>query len=177
METKLEIQRLTRFKSVAEISECLDLSKKTIRGVLAAFPSLKPRHHITPDFIREVMALIPSFTNGEIAVKLNVPESAVRRVIAQYSLRRTREQDNAIRSRVRKNLYAAERRRVLFGFEQQTDLKVFSNRERNVLRGMLRKLSYIVKKNEMTVYYDQYTRRNETYEVRGSKLGLTFVSL
>lgn len=174
LEQKIEIHHMTRSMTVPEIAEALNMPVKKIRSALAGFPSLKPKHVITPELIKKVMELLPEHTNGEIAEILQISTSSVRRVIEQYELRRTREQDAAIRSRIRSRLLTAERRRVLFGLDQQTRLKVFSNQEKNILRGLLRRLNYHVIRNDMTILYDKNTSRNETYEMRGVKLGLSF---
>lgn len=165
--------------SIPEIADYLELPVKTVKRIsVRTAPSItKPRKVITPDAVRNVKTLIGDYTNGEIATALGISLASVKRIIVQFSLSRTPEQNKSIRSRIRSKMISSERRRVLFGLDQHTNLKVFSNRERNMLRGMLRKLGYIVKRNDMLILYDRCTRRNVTYEMRGAKLGLSFAKL
>lgn len=180
LDERLEIQRLAMILSNAEIAERLNIPLRVVKYVKIRFPPpvrRKLSKVICPQLIDAVRDMMEQYSNNEIAARLEISVATVRRVLSNYNLSRTREQESTIRSRLRKELIIAERRRVLFGREQKTNIKVFTNRERNVLRSNLRRCGYIVIRNDMTVYYNSSTRRNETFEERGKKVGLSFAPL
>lgn len=136
------------------------------------------RQKITQDIINQVRTMMRDFSNSEIAKKLNISLSTVKRIIKDNGILRSREEKESIRSRSRKDLIRAERRRAIFGFDQKTDLKVFTNRERNSLKYCLRRKRYrFLKRGDNTAYYDSQTERHPPYEERGIKLGIKFIEM
>lgn len=134
------------------------------------------RIKITKDLAEKVSLLIKDNSNSEIAGRLKVSVTTVKRVISEYRLSRTKEELETIRSRTRKDLIRAERRRAIFGLDQKTDIKVFTNRERNSLKYCLKRRKYLfLYRGATTAYYDEQTNRYPPYEERGRKLGIRFI--
>lgn len=133
------------------------------------------RKRITSD-LRELTAeLMKSHSNLEIADKLKISVSTVKRIIKENDLKRSDADSVAIRSRTRKELIRAERRRAIFGLDQKTFIKVFTNSERNKLKYCLKRRRYIfLKRGENIAYFNSFTNRYPPYEERGVKLGLKF---
>lgn len=133
------------------------------------------RKKTTSEQIEQILALRRELSNSEIAEKLNLSISTVKRILREYGVTRTRKEAQEIRSRTRKNLIKSERRRAIFGLDQRTDIKVFTNRERNILKYCLKRRHYVfLHRGENTAYYNEQTSRNRAYEERGSKLGIKF---
>lgn len=133
------------------------------------------RINITKDLAEKVSLLIKDNSNSEIAGRLRVSVTTVKRIIRENRLTRTKEELENIRSRTRKELIRAERRRAIFGLDQKTDIKVFTNRERNSLKYCLKRRKYLfLKRGETTAYYNEQTNRYPPYEERGRKLGIKF---
>lgn len=136
------------------------------------------RPKITDKLTEQTRNLMRELSNLEIANELRVSLSTIKRIIRENGLTRTREESESIRRRTRKELIKAERRRAIFGLDQKTEIKVFSNRERNNLKYCLRRKRYrFLKRGDNTAYYDDQTTRNTSYEERGRKLGLRFKQL
>ncbi len=136
------------------------------------------RPKITTELIASIKEMIQNYSNFEIAEKLKISLSSVRRIIKDNHFSRSKEEKDAIRSRTRKDLVRAERRRAIFGFDQKTDIKVFTNRERNTLKYCLKRKHYVfLTRGDTTAYYDESTTRHPPYEERGRKLGLKFKPL
>lgn len=133
------------------------------------------RQKITQTLVEQTRCLMQEFSNFEIAQKLKISLSTVKRIIREQGFMRTRSETEAIRRRTRKELVRAERRRAIFGFDQKTEIKVFTNRERNTLKYCLKRKRYkFLKRGDNTAYYDENTARHPPYEERGRKLGLKF---
>lgn len=133
---------------------------------------------ISSDIINAVEELVKDFSNCEIATKLKISLSTVKRIIRDNHFCRSNEEKDAIRSRTRKDLIKAERRRAIFGLDQKTDIKVFTNRERNTLKYCLKRKHYIfLRRGDTIAYYDESTSRHPPYEDKGRKLGLKFKPL
>lgn len=129
----------------------------------------------TKELIEKIGELIKDYSNFEIASKLNVSLSTVRRILKENHYARTKEEKEAIRSRTRKDLVRAERRRAIFGLDQKTGIKVFTNRERNTLKYCLKRRKYIfLRRGDNTAYFDKGTNRYPPYEEKGIKLGIKF---
>lgn len=136
------------------------------------------RQKITQTLVEQTRCLMQEFSNFEIAEKLKVSLSTIKRIIREQSFSRTREESESIRRRTRKELIRAERRRAIFGLDQKTDIKVFTNRERNNLKYCLKRKRYkFLQRGDNTAYYDDNTARHPPYEERGRKLGLKFKQL
>jgi len=117
-------------------------------------------------------------SNAEIASHLKVNISTVKRIVKKKGWTRTPEEKEQIRSNTRKNFIRAEKRRAIFGLDQKSEVKVFTNRERNALKYCLKRKHYrFVKRGDVVAYYDENTLRSAVYEARGRKLGLKFQSL
>lgn len=130
---------------------------------------------ITSDLIAQTEEMIKDHSNCEIADKLRISLSTVKRIIKDNNFFRTREDKEFIRSRTRRALIRAERRRAIFGLDQKTEIKVFTNRERNSLKYCLRRRNYLfLQRGDNIAYFDARTQRHPTYEERGRKLGLKF---
>lgn len=136
------------------------------------------RMKITSSIASQTRELLNSHSNSEIAEKLKVSLSTIKRVIRENGLRRSRTDQESIRSRKRKELIRAERRRAIFGLDQKTDIKVFTNRERNNLKYCLKRRNYLfLHRGDNTAYFDENTNRFPPYEERGKKLGIRFKQL
>ncbi len=133
---------------------------------------------ISTELIADVEELVKDFSNCEIATRLKISLSTVKRIIRDNHLGRSKEEKNAIRSRTRNDLIRAERRRAIFGLDQKTEIKVFTNKERNTLKYCLKRKKYVfLARGDTTAYYDSATSRHPPYEERGRKLGLKFKPL
>ena len=136
------------------------------------------RKKTTSEQIERILALRSEFSNSEIAEKLSLSISTVKRIVKAQGCSRTQEEAVKIRSRTRKSLIRGERRRAIFGFDQKTGIKVFTNRDRNMLKYCLRRRNYIFLSRGATIaYYDRDTSRYPPYEEKGLKLGLKFLQL
>ena len=136
------------------------------------------RTKITKQLIEQTQILMQEYSNFEIAEKLKVSLSTVKRILRENGFIRTKEEIESIRRRTRKELVRAERRRAIFGLDQKTEIKVFTNRERNSLKYCLKRKRYrFLKRGDTTAYYDEQTCRHPPYEERGRKLGLRFKQL
>lgn len=125
--------------------------------------------------IAQILSLHKELSYSEISEMMNVSTSTIKRIVKINRGERTREESEAIRSRSRKKLIRAERRRAIFGLDQKTYIKVFSNKERNVLKYCLKRRRYIfLHRGENIAYYDEQTNRHPLYEERGRKLGIKF---
>lgn len=130
---------------------------------------------ITTELASQIKSLYKYHSNSEIASKLDVSLSTVKRIMKENNLDRTKTDLEVIRSRTRKDLIRAERRRAIFGLDQKTEIKVFTNRERNSLKYCLKRRKYrFLGRGDNTAYFDETTNRYPPYEERGSKLGLKF---
>lgn len=133
---------------------------------------------ITKELTIKIAEMIKDYSYCEIADRLKVSLSTVKRIIRFNNLKRTREDEANIRARTRRELVRAERRRAIFGLDQKTDIKVFTNRERNALKYCLKRRKYIfLRRGDNTAYFDTSTNRYPPYEERGRKLGLKFKPL
>lgn len=126
------------------------------------------RRVITDELIESVAELVPVMSNSAIAQKLNVSVTTVIKIQKQQGIKRNKEALQRIRSESRSNLIRTERRRALFGLEQHTDIKVFTNRERNVLKNLLKRKGYVfIKRGDVIAYISNNTKRVDKYEERG----------
>lgn len=76
----------------------------------------------------------------------------------------------------RKETFRKERVRVNWGFEQRTKLRVVKcPKEKIHLRNKLRKRGYEIERASNEAYITETTRRSEQMEVRGRKMGITFI--
>ena len=133
------------------------------------------RNKTTVDQIVMILTLHKELSYSEISEKLSLSTSTIKRILKENQGKRTKEETKAIRSRTRKKLIHAERRRAIFGLDQKTDIKVFTNKERNVLKYCLKRRRYIfLRRGENIAYYNEQTNRDPIYEERGCKLGIKF---
>lgn len=133
---------------------------------------------VTDETIESIRELYHTMSDPQIAEKLGCSTRSVLSVRHSFGMHRTKEESSGIRSRNRIMQVKAERRRAIFGLDQKTCLKVFSNRERNILKSRLKRKNYLMPTRGGTiVYFDENTIRNEEYENKGVKLGLSFMSL
>lgn len=131
---------------------------------------------ITKEIENKIILLSKTRSHSEIAKVIGCGKKTIWRVLHSNNVTRSAEDKTAIRSRVRTDLIRAERRRGIFGIDQKTDLKVFSNKERNVLKYCLRRIGYIFPiRGQNIAYYREDTKRNRDYEERGKKLGIIFM--
>lgn len=133
---------------------------------------------ITQDLRDRVIEMANGYSIREIAEELKVSTSTVNRIIKAHGIERSKEDESTMRSRIRKNLVRAERRRALFGFDQRTNIKIFTNRECAKLKYCLKRRKYIfLHRGDKTAYFDAGTVRHDGYEKKGVKLGLKFQPL
>ena len=133
------------------------------------------RNKTTNDQIALILSLHKEFSYSEISEKLSLSTSTIKRILKENQGKRTREETKAIRSRTRKKLIRSERRRAIIGLDQKTEIKVFTNKERNVLKYCLKRRRYIfLHRGENIAYYNEHTDRHLIYEERGRKLGIKF---
>ena len=136
------------------------------------------RTSISKDKIEQTSILMKNHSNSEIAARLDISVTTVKRIIKDNKFQRTQDEQRAIRSRLRKELIRAEWRRSIYGLDQKTGLKVFTNRERNSLKYCLKRLNYrFFSRGDISAYYDERTKRNPAYEERGRKLGIKFFQM
>lgn len=130
---------------------------------------------VTDELISRIGEMYAAKSNNEIAEELQISVWAVKKVLKENNFVRSHDDKCKVRSRTRTELVKAERRRAIFGFDQKTDIKVFTNRERNSLKYRLRRKGYrFLSRGDTTAYYDDGTERIPVYEERGNKLGLKF---
>lgn len=131
---------------------------------------------ITEEIKRRIVELIKEGrTVPETAGMVGCGVSSVKKVMRDNNIVRTAKVKSAIRSRVRSEYVRAERRRAIFGLDQRTNLKVFSNKDRIILRYCLKRKGYVFKeRGGNTAYYSEETSRDRRYEEKGIKLGLRF---
>lgn len=136
------------------------------------------RPAISPEIILQISNMIEEYSYSEIAARLHLHVASVKSNVKKYNITRSKEATAGIRSRIRKNMIKSERRRALFGFDQHTNLKVFTNPERMRLKLYLKRYNYIIRsRGSMVVYYNENTKRVRDYEERGRKVGLKFEQL
>lgn len=129
---------------------------------------------------KTVQELLKTHSILEVATILGCHQSTVCRIVNRSGekVERTKEEKTTIVSRIRKDCYRAERRRSLFGFEQKTNLKLYSNKPRLKLKYCLKRKGYLfLKRGDNTAYFNEGTRRDMTYEARGRKLGMDFMPI
>lgn len=125
--------------------------------------------------VQAIGSMVNEKSNREIASELNISITSVKDIRRKYNANRSKADEVKIRSRTRIQLVRSERRRAIFGFDQNTNLKVFTNKERNALKYCLRRKKYkFLARGDTIAYYDQETIRTPTYEEKGIKLGLKF---
>lgn len=132
-------------------------------------------HVVTGQYVDKVGSLYKEKSDAEIAAELHICVFTVKKIRNANGFIRTAEEKKRIRSKTRTNLIRAERRRALFGLDQKTSIKVFTNRERNILKNCLKRKKYVfLKRGDVVAYWDENTIRDISYEERGRKLGLKF---
>jgi len=94
--------------------------------------------------------------------------------VKKYHLVRTADDARQIRSRSRRSIIKREKARVLFGLPQKTNIKVVGNKERVVLKSILKSFGYLVIPGHNTLYYNEELKRRPIRESNGQKMGLTF---
>lgn len=130
---------------------------------------------VTDEVKARIIGLAASRSISEVAKEVGCSGSTVSTVIREAGVVRSAADKAAIRSRVRSEYVRAERRRAIFGLDQKSSLKVFSNRDRAILKYCLKRKGYIfVERGDTTAYFDADTRRDRAYEEKGRKLGLRF---
>lgn len=133
---------------------------------------------ITEELISRIEGMFATKSNNEIANELNISVCTVKKILKENNFVRTYDDKYKVRSRTRIDLIKSERRRAIFGLDQRTELKVFTNRERNSLKYRLRRKKYkFLNRGDTIAYYDDETQRKSAYEERGYKLGLKFKPL
>ena len=85
---------------------------------------------INQEKIGLIADLVKTKSLSEVAKTVGCSVSSVSKVIKDGGIVRSREELSSIRSRVRTDLIRKERRRAIFGLDQNTDIKVFFNKER-----------------------------------------------
>lgn len=132
---------------------------------------------ITKEATEQIISLLHAKSVAEICSIVGCSRSSVYKVMGDQNIARSKEDISQMRSRVRTDLIRAEKRRCIYGLDQKTGVKVFFNKERNTLKGCLRRKGYYFpERGKNVAYYDDTTVRNAIYEERGRKLGITFVS-
>lgn len=116
-----------------------------------------------------------NLTYGEIAKRTGLTKNGVWKIAQSLGLRHTKEQRNRKLSKAISEVYRKERSRVTFGFDQKTNLKVVSNRKKNMLRHRMKEYGYIVTgRGDNVLYYTDSLARSPEREERGARLGLRF---
>lgn len=130
---------------------------------------------ITKEIENRIIFLSKTKSYAEVAKTIGCSTKTIWRILHSNNVVRSSEDKAAIRSRVRTDLVRAERRRAIFGLDQKSNLKVFTNKERNKLKYCLRRIGYIFPiRGENVAYYREENKRNAAYEERGKKLGIIF---
>lgn len=129
------------------------------------------------EWIKHVLRHFHNRSFGEMAAELGVTKTTIHRIASKLGLKRTREENASVNSRVRCEMIRRERRRAIFGLEPVTNIKVFTNRPRILLRAKLKAVGYIVGKERNILYYTGNLKRRIQMEARGVKLGLHFFPL
>lgn len=130
---------------------------------------------ITDDIVARIADTIQDHSASETAAIIGCGVSTVFKVIRENNIKRNPDGKMSMRSRIRKEFVHAERRRAMFGFDQKSNVKVITNKERNVLKYKLKRKYYIfIKRGDTTAYYDDRTVRDSRYEELGRKLGIRF---
>lgn len=123
----------------------------------------------------KIIELVKRHSISEVALKVGCGVVSVSKVIKEYNIQRSKEDLAAIRSRVRTDLVRAERRRAIFGLDQKSNLKVFSNKDRNKLKYCLKRKGYSFPERGVNIaYITKNTVRDLGYEEKGRKLGIQF---
>lgn len=126
--------------------------------------------------IDRIINLVKTKSISEVAAMAGCSVSSVYNVIKGHKINRTKEELSSIRSRVRTDLVRKERRKAIFGLDQETNIKVFFNKERNALKYCLKRKGYIFLQRGVNIaHYGAETRRDEIYEEKGRKLGIRFL--
>lgn len=131
---------------------------------------------IDNDVKKKILELIKDKSISEVAALVGCGISSVSKVIRDNKIVRSKEDLASIRSRVRTGMVKSERRRAIFGLDQKSNLKVFSNKERNALKYCLKRKGYLFFERGVNIaYFNEETMRDEKYEERGRKLGIRFL--
>ncbi|WP_286145282.1 DNA-binding protein [Bacteroides caecimuris] len=131
---------------------------------------------INQEKIGLIADLVKTKSLSEVAKTVGCSVSSVSKVIKDGGIVRSRVELSSIRSRVRTDLIRKERRRAIFGLDQNTDIKVFFNKERNVLKYCLKRKGYrFLQRGVNIAYYAEDTKRDDIYEEKGRKLGIRFL--
>lgn len=130
---------------------------------------------ITDDIKCRIAELRKDHSVLEIASIIGCSVRTINYVLSRTYVTHTNDDSANIRSRVRKQIVKDERRRALFGLDQRSSVKVFSNKERIILRYCLKRKGYLfMSRGSNVAYFDSSTIRDYEYEEKGVKLGLKF---
>ena len=130
---------------------------------------------MTEETRRRIIELSAARSISEVARAVGCGVVTVSTVLREAGVVRSAAEKTAIRARVRSEYVRAERRRAIFGLDQKSRLKVFSNKDRAMLKYCLRRKGYIfTERGGTTAYFNGDTRRDHAYEEKGRKLGLRF---
>lgn len=133
---------------------------------------------LTNEIKEQIIQLRKTHSTAEIAKMFGCTSRAIEYVLKENGLFQNSSDSAAIRSRVRRQNVRDDRRRALFGLDQKTNLKVFSNKDRIILRYCLKRKGYIfMGRGANTAYYNTDTIRDNAYEEKGIKLGLRFQAM
>lgn len=131
---------------------------------------------ITIERKQMIIDLIRQKSISEVASIVGCSTTTVSKIIKENGIVRTSEEKASIRSNTRSRLVRAERRRAIFGLDQKSNLKVFSNKERAIIKYCLKRKGYRFPfRGVNTAYYDSETIRDKRYEDKGKKVGIRFI--
>ncbi len=132
---------------------------------------------MTKDIIDKIKVMIKSHSIKEVALEVGCCSKTVWKILRSNNIKRSNMEKAAIRSRIRKNIIRAERRRAIFGLDQKSNIKVFSNKERNSLKYCMKRKGYkFPERGVNKAYITSNTKRQKDYEERGRKLGIIFIT-
>lgn len=165
--------------SNSEIAQLIGMSVSSVKKKAAELHlSKKTAYKLTEAAKKIILEKYPTHSYLSIAEELNISRRTVCRFINEQKERglkpRDRETDIRIMSDYRTRQYKSERGRALFGIEQNTQYKVFPNRNKYWIRQKLRQYGYLVDRNSVEVIVTPYTDRHPRFEAGARKNGFHF---
>lgn len=176
-EKKDLIAKLYTVYTIRETAELMGVSIATVKRMVQKLQIQKGRRSISKtreEFVRNNFHIM---SNGEIASRLGITKTSVRRIANKLSLSRTNNDIRNFLSMKRNELVRKERSRLLFGLAPISNLKTVTNRKKIRCRYSLKKYGYIVHRNENTIYYSDKLARVEAIERRAERNGLRILPL
>lgn len=178
-------ETLTFFKEVyastsnSKLAVLLDMSVSSIKKKAAELHlSKKAGYKLTEEVKKAILEKYHTHSYQSIAEELHISRRTVLRFINEQKKNglkpRGREIDIQIMSAYRTMQYKSERAHALFGIEQNTQYKVFPNKNKYWIRQKLRKYNYIVERNGVDVVITPYTDRHHKIEAKAKKNGFSF---